>query len=51
MTPCSLVKCYQRFGGMYCLYIQSRRLSDSSTVKIVAAGASETLGTVCQTIR
>lgn len=45
MTPCSLLNRYQRFGGTCCLYIQSRRLTDSSTLKIVAAGASETLVT------
>jgi hypothetical protein len=33
-TPCGLVEVYQRFGGMYCLHLQDRRLSQKNTSRI-----------------
>jgi hypothetical protein len=43
VTPCSSVGIYRHFGGMYCFYIQGRRVSQASNKHVAALAYSSTL--------
>jgi len=48
VTPCAFMYGQQRFGGTYCLPLQDRKFSNSSTLKMDVEHAPETSIYSCQ---
>jgi uncharacterized membrane protein len=47
VTTCSLLEAYRHFGGMYCLHLQSRRVSEPIIQQEASSGLCLLIGTCC----